>query len=55
MKYFTEDLIETIANETNVHSMNTTGSSINTNSFEIRKFFGINILMGNINLSRIRM
>ena len=55
MKYFTEDLFETIANETNVYSMTATGSSMNTNSFEIRKFFGINILMGNINLPRIRM
>ena len=39
MKYFTEDFFETIANETNVYSMTTTGSSINTNSFEIRTFF----------------
>lgn len=55
MKYFTPELFETFANETNIYNMITSGTSINTNAFEMRKFFGIDILMGNVKLPRIQM
>ena len=54
-KYFSDDLFESIANETNIYTLTMTGVSIKTNAFEIRQFFGINILMGNIGYPRIRM
>lgn len=35
MKYFTDDLFETFANETSIYSV----TKLITNAFEIRKFF----------------
>ena len=52
-KYFSDDLFESIANETNIYTLTMTGVSIKTNAFEIQQFFGINILMGNIGYPRI--
>lgn len=55
LKYFPKELIETFALETNIYTMTTTGTSINTTASEIRKFLGMDILMGNVKLPRVHM
>lgn len=53
--YFTEDLIEKMSQETNIYGVLANGRSLQTNVTEIRKFLGINILMGNFHLPRVKM
>ena len=54
-RYFTEDLLEKMALETNLYAVLINGNSLKTNKAELRKFLGINILMGNFHLPRVRM
>ena len=53
--YFTEDLLEKMSQETNLYGVLANGRSLQTNVNEIRKFIGINILMGNFHLPRVKM
>ena len=55
MKYFPSELFEKIATESNIYCMRETGTNLNTTPAEIQKFFGMNMLMGNVSLPRIRM
>ena len=55
MKYFPSELFEKFATESNIYCMRETGTNLNTTPAEIQKFFGINMLMGNVSLPRIRM
>nr|CAI5853808.1 unnamed protein product [Callosobruchus analis] len=45
-RFFDQDIFDYIAVQTNLYSTLATGSSINTNSYEIKSFVGIEIIMG---------
>ena len=55
MKYFPNELFEKFATESNIYCMRETGTNLDTTPTEIQQFFGMNILMGNVSLQRIRM
>ena len=55
MKYFPSELFEKIATKSNIYCMRETGTNLDTTPAEIQKFFGMNMLMGNVSLPRIRM
>nr|CAI5820083.1 unnamed protein product [Callosobruchus analis] len=45
-RFFDQDIFDYISVQTNLYSTPATGSSINTNSYEIKSFVGIEIVMG---------
>jgi hypothetical protein len=49
-KFFDESLFDHIAEQTNLYSVLTHGSSVDTSPSEIKAFIGIEILMGVINM-----
>ncbi|XP_068081805.1 piggyBac transposable element-derived protein 3-like [Anabrus simplex] len=53
--YFDDDFFNLAAEKTNMYSVVKTGKSINTNPQELKKFFGINLLMGCIRYPRLSM
>ena len=55
MKYFPSKLFKKFATESNIYCMRETGTNFNTTPAEIQKFFGMNMLMANVSLPRIRM
>ena len=54
-RYFTEELLEKMALETNLYAVLTSGNSLKTNKAELKKFLEVNIVMGNSHLPRVRM
>lgn len=54
-KYFPEDFWEELAFQTNLYSVQERGSSIQTNSKELKMFVGILIAMGVLKLPRVRL
>lgn len=54
-QYFNEDFFENLANCTNLYYLRKTGSVLNTRSQEMRKLFGILLVMGCIPYPRINM
>ncbi|KAE9543640.1 hypothetical protein AGLY_002036 [Aphis glycines] len=54
-KYFPEELYELAASCTNEYYMENTGKISKTSSIEIKKFFGIHVIIGCIKFPRLRM
>ena len=50
-KFFSQDVIEMIVENTNLYSPQKQGRCINTNNSEISDFLGIELIMGIIQLS----
>ncbi|XP_059166991.1 microtubule-associated protein futsch-like isoform X4 [Physella acuta] len=55
LQYFTSELFEIFAEQTNNYHFMKTGKCLSTNSKEIQKFFGMNIIMANLKFPRTRM
>lgn len=53
--YFSEEFFQDAVQFTNMYSVEKTGKSLNTTVAEVKRFFGINLLMGCINYPRLRM
>ena len=51
--FFTNKLIQDIVKNTNLYSVQKTCKSVNTNVEEIKKFIGMNIIMGVIPLPSV--
>ena len=54
-QFFSEDLIQHIAEQTNLYSVQQTGASIQTSKSEMEQYIGILIMMSIIKLPQIRM
>ena len=54
-QFFTPDLFDKIANETNLYSVQTSGKSVNTNAMEIEQYIGIITQMDILNYPQYRM
>ncbi|XP_046686036.1 piggyBac transposable element-derived protein 2-like [Homalodisca vitripennis] len=54
-RYLTEELFELMAVESNKYSLMTAGKELNTSLSELKKFFGIQLIMGTIRYPRLRM
>lgn len=54
-KYIPDTIFQMMTDETNLYSVKTTGKSINTNIFEIKKFVSQHIIMGILKFPRLRM
>lgn len=54
-KYFTDHLFNSIAEETNNRYLRRTGNTLKLTTTEIRQFFGICCIMGNLKFPRLRM
>lgn len=54
-QYIPDDLYETSAFKTNNYSIRTTGSSISTDSLEIRKLIAMHIVIGILKFPRLRL
>lgn len=54
LKYFPNELITLFSDETNNYTQISDGKLIGTSTNEIRKFFGVSIIMGNLKFPRIR-
>ncbi|XP_068086068.1 piggyBac transposable element-derived protein 3-like isoform X1 [Anabrus simplex] len=54
-EYFPDDFFETTAYYTNNYSLSKNGKELKTSASEIKKFFGVNIVMGNIPYPRMTM
>lgn len=52
--YFEDSFFETIASMTNMNFMKKTGRMLNTSAEEMRKFFGIILIVGCIRMKRLR-
>ena len=55
MNYFTEELFQKFAEETNTYALMKNGVELCTSSKEMKHFFGVSIIMGNLQFPRIRM
>lgn len=54
-RYVPESIFKCMAEQTNLYSVQETHNNVNTTADEIRKLFGIHILMGVIALPRVRL
>ncbi|XP_072047401.1 piggyBac transposable element-derived protein 3-like [Amphiura filiformis] len=54
-KYFKPEIFQTFAEETNRYYFQQKGRNLRTTADEIRKFFGVSIIMANLHFPRIRM
>lgn len=54
-KYFTKDIFELISAQTNLYSVQKSGTSVKCTCSEIRKLFGAHIIMGTLSFPRLRM
>ena len=52
--FFDDELIDLLAEQTNLYSVSKSGNSVNINSKEIKQFLGILITMGVIKLPHLR-
>ena len=54
-EYFTKDIFELISAQTNLYSVQKSGTSVKCTCSEIRKLFGAHIIMGTLSFPRLRM
>ncbi|XP_017472444.1 PREDICTED: piggyBac transposable element-derived protein 2-like [Rhagoletis zephyria] len=54
-EFFDDEIINKICNETNLYSMQTKGVELNCSPFEIRRFFGVLLYLGIIQVPNLRM
>lgn len=54
-QYFPDNFFNEASQYTNMYAVSKTGNSINTNASELKKFFGMNVLIGCLSYPRLRM
>lgn len=54
-KYFKPEIFKTFAEQSNMYYLQARGRTLRTTANEIRKFFGVSIIMANLSFPRIRM